>query len=143
MNIKRLKTQIAFMLMRIIPMKRQRRKTFAKVGGVNIKNKALIGRNVSFDTMFPEKIIIDNNVHIADGVVFLTHYLDTKKEKIAFVTGTIEIGENTFIGTNTIICKPVSIGKNCIVGAGSVVTKNIPDNEIWAGNPARFIKKRQ
>ncbi|MEQ3118726.1 acyltransferase [Parabacteroides distasonis] len=40
------------------------------------------------------------------------------------------------------ICKSVTIGKNAIVGASSVVTKDIPDNEVWAGNPVRFIKKR-
>lgn len=41
-----------------------------------------------------------------------------------------------------VICNAVRIGENAIVGAGSVVTKDIPDNEIWAGNPARFIRKR-
>ena len=45
-----------------------------------------------------------------------------------------------FIGTGTIITKPVTIGFNSVIGAGSIVTKNIPDNEIWAGNPARYIK---
>lgn len=42
---------------------------------------------------------------------------------------------------NTIISKPVCIGDGAIVGSGSVVTKNIPAYEIWAGNPAKFIKK--
>lgn len=36
----------------------------------------------------------------------------------------------------------VVIGDNSIIGAGSIVTKNIPDNEVWAGVPAKFIKKR-
>lgn len=45
-----------------------------------------------------------------------------------------------FIGANSIILKGCTIGENSIVGAGSVVSKDIPDNEIWAGNPARFIK---
>jgi acetyltransferase-like isoleucine patch superfamily enzyme len=44
---------------------------------------------------------------------------------------------------NTMICKPVTIGEGAIVGAMSVVTKDIPTNEVWAGNPARFIKKRE
>lgn len=38
--------------------------------------------------------------------------------------------------------KPVTIGEDAIVGAGSVVTKDIPAGEVWAGNPARFIRKR-
>jgi len=36
----------------------------------------------------------------------------------------------------------VTIGERTIVGAGSIVTKNIPDDEVWAGNPAKFIRKR-
>ena len=46
-----------------------------------------------------------------------------------------------FLGANTVITKPVTIGDNVIVGAGSIITKDIPSNEIWAGVPARFIKK--
>lgn len=68
--------------------------------------------------------------------------LETKREGIHFKSYKVELQDNCFIGANTIICSPVIIGKNAIVGAGSVVTKNIPDNEIWAGNPAKFIKKR-
>lgn len=43
---------------------------------------------------------------------------------------------------NTLVVKPVKIGEHAIIGAGSVVTKDVPANEVWAGNPARFIKKR-
>lgn len=45
------------------------------------------------------------------------------------------------IGACSIVLKGVTIGKNSVVGAGSVVTKSIPDNEVWAGNPAKFIRK--
>lgn len=51
------------------------------------------------------------------------------------------IGDNVWIGMNACILPGVSIGDNSIIGSGSVVTKNIPSNEIWVGNPARFIKK--
>ncbi len=53
----------------------------------------------------------------------------------------VNIGSCVFVGGHCIILKGVTIGDNAVVGAGSVVTKNIPANEIWAGNPARFIKK--
>jgi acetyltransferase-like isoleucine patch superfamily enzyme len=51
------------------------------------------------------------------------------------------IGNNVWIGMNTCILPGVKIGDNSIIGAGSVVTKNIPGNEVWVGNPAHFVKK--
>lgn len=53
----------------------------------------------------------------------------------------ITIKRNAFIGMNCIILKGVTIGENSVVGAGSVVTTSIPDNEIWAGNPAKLVRK--
>ena len=50
------------------------------------------------------------------------------------------IDNNVFIGAHSTILKGVHIGENSIIGAGSVVTKSIPDNEIWGGNPAKFIR---
>lgn len=57
------------------------------------------------------------------------------------VTKPIMIGEDVFIGAHSIILKGVSIGNRSIIGAGSVVTKNIPADEVWAGNPARRIRR--
>ena len=53
----------------------------------------------------------------------------------------IHIGEYVFIGAESIIMKGVSIGDFAVIGAGSVVRSNIPANEVWAGNPAVFVKK--
>ena len=50
--------------------------------------------------------------------------------------GKILIKEGAFIGAHSIILKNVTIGKRSVIGAGSVVTKDVPDGEIWAGNPA-------
>ena len=52
----------------------------------------------------------------------------------------VVIKHDAFIGAGSIILPGVTIGANSIVGAGSVVTKNIPDNQIWGGNPAKYIK---
>ena len=52
----------------------------------------------------------------------------------------VVIHDNVFIGAYSMILKGVEIGENSIVGAGSVVTKSIPANQIWAGNPAKFIR---
>lgn len=53
----------------------------------------------------------------------------------------IIIGNDVFVGANSIILKGVKIGDRVVIGAGSVITKNIPSDEVWAGNPAKFIKK--
>lgn len=52
----------------------------------------------------------------------------------------VVIEDNVFIGARSIILKGVTIGENSIVGAGSVVTRSIPSNQIWGGNPAKFIR---
>ena len=57
-------------------------------------------------------------------------------------TAPVIIQDDVFIGTNSIILKGVNIGRGAIVGAASVVTKNIYPFEIWAGNPAKFIRKQ-
>lgn len=97
-----------------------------------------------FDSLYPDEIVVGNHVHITMGTIILTHCLDTRHPfGVKWNKGHVEIGDHTFIGARTIICNNVKIGRNCIVGAGSIVTRNIPDNEIWAGNPARLVKKRE
>lgn len=56
-------------------------------------------------------------------------------------TAVVVVKDNAFIGAFSIILKGVTIGENSIIGAGSVVTKWVPDNQILAGNPAKFIRE--
>jgi len=57
------------------------------------------------------------------------------------ISSPVFIGDDVFIGANSIILKGVRIGDRAVIGAGSVVTKDIPADEIWAGNPVKFIKE--
>jgi acetyltransferase-like isoleucine patch superfamily enzyme len=56
-------------------------------------------------------------------------------------TKPVTIEDGAFIGGDVIILKGVVIGENSVIGAGSVVAKSVPPGEIWAGNPAKFIRK--
>jgi len=53
----------------------------------------------------------------------------------------ILLSKGCFIGANSTILKGVTVGEYSIIAAGSVLTKSVPANEIWGGNPAKFIKK--
>lgn len=97
-------------------------------------NSISIGNNVKIGALC---IITDTDAHSLDPQLRANITTDS----INAQTAPIFIEDNAFIGTSCIICKGVTIGRNAIVGAGSVVTRNIPDNEIWAGNPAKFIRR--
>lgn len=111
----------------------------------------IIGNNVGISQtalICTKKIIIEDYVKIGGGVCIYDTDFHSLNPDIRKSTEDLKnrqqkevlIKENAFIGAHSIILKGVTIGKNSIVGAGSVVTKSIPDNEIWAGNPAKFIK---
>ena len=95
----------------------------------------MIYGGVGIDTVAPNKIFIGNNVAITAGTRILTHYLDPSRSGRMFRIGEVHI--------EVVICNSVTIGKGAIVGAGSIVTKDIPPYQVWAGNPARYIKARE
>lgn len=117
---------------------------FSHFGGVVIENNVEIGSNTCIDrgtindTIIGQGSKIDNLVHIAHNVkigrncVVIAH---------AMIGGSAEIEDGAWISPSAVIRDGIKIGKNALVGMGSVVTKNIPDNEVWMGNPAKFFKK--
>ncbi len=133
MNIRRILSKIYLE----IKLKRLR-KQGVKLG----KNISLTGRvRVGSEGYLVE---IDDDVTIAgadilthDGGIRVIRRLDNnaglKKQ------GKVCIKKNSFIGKNSIILPGITIGPNSVVGCGSVVTKNVPPNTVYAGNPARYI----
>lgn len=111
----------------------------------------IIGDNVGISQtalICHKSIKIGNNVKIGGGVsIYDTdfHSLDSEIRKSKDdiknrVEKAVVVKDNAFIGAHSLILKGVTIGENSIIGAGSVVTKSVPDNQIWAGNPAKFIR---
>lgn len=84
-------------------------------------------------------IEIGDNVTLAPRVHILCHDASTKVHLGYTKIGKVKIGDNVFIGTESVVLPNVTIGNNVIVGANSTVTKNIPDGMVAAGNPARII----
>lgn len=97
------------------------------------------------DTKRASYLKIGSKVKITTGVQFLCHDYSWSTirplyhEILPDPGKAIEVGDNVFIGWNTLIIGPVKIGSNVIIGANSVVTHDIPSNTVWAGNPAKQI----
>lgn len=92
----------------------------------------------------PWIITIGDNVYLTNDIKFITHDGGTLLFRDIVpdleITKPISIGNNVYIGVNTIILPGVTIGNNVVVGAGSVITKSLDSNGVYAGNPARLIK---
>jgi acetyltransferase-like isoleucine patch superfamily enzyme len=123
----------------------------SKIGTfVEIQKNAVIGKNVkvSSHTFICEGVEIEDDVFVGHNVSFI----NDKYPRAANADGLVQtegdwrvvktrVRKGASIGTSVTILCGVTIGENSIVGAGSVVTRNVPDNTIVAGNPARPLRK--
>ncbi len=116
-------------------------KQYLRLCGIKIGKGGLVSPSAHIDK-HRGTVIIGDNVRITRGCIILSHSAvegrvnpdkEPKNETI--------IEDNVFIGVNSVVLAGVKIGKNSVVGAGSVVTKDVGKNSVYAGNPARLIKK--
>lgn len=111
--------------------------------GYNIVSGQNVYFNVNCVVLDTMKITIGNNVFFGPNTHIYTaaHPVDAiSRRKIEF-SKPVYIGNDCWIGGNSVILPGVSIGNGCTIGAGSVVTKNIPDNCLAVGNPAKVIRE--
>lgn len=112
--------------------------TCLKIGNnCGISNSVILCTN---SIIIEDNVLIGNGCKIYDTDFHPIHPIDRIQNKKP-ISKPVYIKKGAFIGAHSIILKGVTIGENAVIGAGSVVTKNVPDNEIWAGNPAKFIRK--
>ena len=125
---------------------------FLRKKGVTIGEDVTIysPTNTLIDLQYPWMIKIGNHVRITHGVIILTHDYawsvlkrfsdkNIREGKILGASGHVIIGNNVFIGMNSIITRNVTIGDNVIIGVGSIVTKDCESGYVYAGNPAKKI----
>jgi acetyltransferase-like isoleucine patch superfamily enzyme len=107
-----------------------------------IENDVKIGNNVTIKcgVQIWDGIEIEDNVFIGANVTFTNDKYPKSKNPDWTLLKT-RICKGASIGAGSTILPGITIGTNAVVGAGSVVTKSIPDNELWLGNPARFVRK--
>ncbi|MDO9580196.1 MAG: acyltransferase [Bacteroidales bacterium] len=107
-----------------------------------VENDVIIGNNVTIKNgvYLWDGIVLEDHVFVGPNVTFTNDkYPRSKKYPDQFQKTTLKKGCS--IGAASVILGGVTIGENAMVAAGSIVTKNIPDNELWKGSPAKFLRK--
>lgn len=113
-------------------------------GKIILNNHVSISNTTIFSAVsieIGEGTCIGGNCKIYDTDFHSVYSDDRLHGNINVLCAPIKIGKNVFIGGHCIILKGVSIGDHSVIGAGSIVTCNVPEGEIWAGVPAKFIRR--
>jgi UDP-3-O-[3-hydroxymyristoyl] glucosamine N-acyltransferase len=96
-----------------------------------------VDRGTLSETKIGKETVVDRFCHIAHNSVIGRRTIITANVTLC---GSCRVGNNCFIGVGSAIKDKVEVGDNSVIGIGSVVTKNVPPNEIWFGNPAKCHK---
>ena len=109
---------------------------------VLVENEVTIGNNVTVKSgvQLWDGITVEDDVFIGPNATFTNDLFPRSKNPDWKLCKTV-IKKGASIGANATILCGITIGKNSMIGAGSVVTKDVPDGELWLGNPAHFVKK--
>lgn len=107
-----------------------------------IENDVEIGDNVTVKcgVQLWDGIELEDNVFVGPNVTFTNDRFPRSKQYPEAFARTI-VHKGASIGAGAVILCGIEIGENAMIGAGSVVTKNVPANEVWFGNPARFVRR--
>ncbi len=106
-----------------------------------IENDVRIGNNVTIKNgvQIWDGMTIEDEVFIGANVTFTNDKYPRSKEPFDLLPITIKKGAS--IGAGAVVLGGVTIGEKAMIGVGSVVTHDVPDGELWYGNPARFVRK--
>ena len=106
-----------------------------------IENKVKIGNYVTVKSgvYIWDGVTLEDYVQLGANVTFTNDKYPRSKQ--SFELQLTRVKKNASIGAGTVILGGITIGENAMIGAGSVVTKDVPANELWLGNPAKFVRK--
>lgn len=120
---------------------------FLGSGEIIIGENSYIGNRSAIAAISGHKVVIGKNCSISHNVRIYTgnnnpNDIINEEKMISLITGNVIMGDNCWIGANVFIKEGITIGSHVVVGANSVVTKNIPDNCIAGGCPAKIIRRK-
>lgn len=117
---------------------------FPQIGGVILEDDVEIGPTSTVRRSALDDTVIGKGTKIG-SLVNIGHNCEIGQNCILtcniILSGSSTIGDSVFMGVNSIVKQLVKIGDNATVGQGAVVTKDVPEGEVWVGNPARLLRK--